>query len=79
MTRQPGFDRQSWEQGIVDGAKRRKRPAWTYGPSKGPRRDTYSYTSGYIEGEAFRNGYEVSMEVARIAQRLIHEDQPQEA
>jgi hypothetical protein len=51
------IDPDSWDAGVRDGAT-----------SKGPGRCSWSYTSGHTEGAAFRDGYEVSMQVARIAQ-----------
>jgi hypothetical protein len=61
-----GIDRKSWEQGVRDGAALASPPGWACGLSKGPGRDAYSYNSGYLEGEAYRWGYEVSMYVAEV-------------
>lgn len=75
------IDPDSWKQGVQDGAKRKTPPAWSHGPSKGRGRDSYSYNSGYIEGDAFRQGYQVSMDVARIARTgsAIHKVNPKPA
>lgn len=60
------IDVDSWEQGVRDGAAARPSPSWARGLSRAPGRDSYSYNSGYIEGQAYRGGYEVSMRVAEI-------------
>lgn len=60
------IDRESWEAGVRDGAAGTAAPDWSKGPSKERGHDSYSYNSGRIEGEAFRGGYEVTLDVARI-------------
>jgi hypothetical protein len=62
------FDRDCWEQGIRDGAQARTPPAWSRG-LRSPGKDSYAYNSGYIEGSAYRDGFEVSVDVARIARQ----------
>jgi hypothetical protein len=61
------IDRQSWEQGVKDGAANKPAPAWSRGSSHGAGRDSFSYSSGRVEGEAYRRGYEVTKQVADVA------------
>jgi hypothetical protein len=48
------IDRGEWIRGFRDGAAGRP-------PSKGGRKDGYSYHSGYIEGSAKRQGHKYSL------------------
>lgn len=61
------IDAESWDQGVRDGARGVASPVWALGPSRGPGRCSWSYNSGRIEGKAFRDGFEVSMQVAMVA------------
>ena len=61
----------SWEMGVRDGATCEARPPWSNGLSKGPSRDAFSYCGGRIEGEAFRGGFEVTIDVARISMDAV--------
>jgi hypothetical protein len=60
------LDRESWERGVRDGASRAAPPAWARGASKTPGRDSRAYNSGFVEGKAYRDGFEVSADVAEI-------------
>jgi hypothetical protein len=54
------IDKESWERGVRDGfaaGRRRLCPDTA---------DPYSYWSGFTEGEAARQGYEVTVDVAKI-------------
>lgn len=67
------IDLESYSQGVRDGATSKRAPAWALGRSKGSGRDSFSYCSGRIEGEAFRDGYEVTLDDAAIAAIAVAE------
>ena len=62
------IEKEAWERGIRDGFAGRKespvrldeidREKWE--------KDLYSYSSGWIEGDAARQGHEVTVDVARL-------------
>jgi hypothetical protein len=54
------IDPEAWKRGVVDGDAGR---VWPPPPDC----DSYSYCSGYIEGKAHRDGYEVAMTVHQTA------------
>lgn len=56
------LDKKIWDQGIRAGFAGKREPWLDHlGQS-----DAYSYFSGWIEGEAARRGYEVTLDVAKI-------------
>ena len=56
------IDRESWERGVRDGFATGRRGIV---PDS---MDALSYWSGFIEGEAARHGYEVSVDVVELTQ-----------
>lgn len=50
------IDNEAWERGVRDG----------FAGGRHPAANEYSYSSGWIEGEAARLGYDVSVQIAEI-------------
>lgn len=61
------IEKEAWERGVRDGYAGRKEPPVRLDDIDGAKwEDLYSYSSGWIEGDAARQGYQVTVDVARI-------------